>query len=272
MVIRNGAKMSKSKGNVVSPDDMIARYGADATRAYALFAAPPDRDLDWQEDGVAGVSRFLGRVYRMFGSTIEKCKAKGIEFKAIRARDSVDHSELNEAERKLLHATHRTIGKITEDFQGRWHFNTSIAELMKFVNLLSFLERAITAGIYGGRSDIGEIAPEITKRVFRDLVLLLAPFAPYLAAELWEQIGGEGELLRARWPKFDEALAREDEVEIPVQINGKLCNVIRVPAGASEDVVRDAALADEKVQAKTAGKKIVKIILVPGKLVNLVVK
>jgi leucyl-tRNA synthetase len=248
MVIKNGAKMSKSKGNVVSPDDMIERYGADATRAYALFAAPPDRDLDWQEDGVAGVSRFLGRVYR---------------FVMRHAKEANGATSATATSQALQRKLHQTIRKITEDFGGRWHFNTSIAAIMELVNELTAAEPAIAAG---------EVPDAVLAAILHDLALLLAPFAPYLAAELWEQIGGEGGLLRAPWPKFDEALAREDEVEIPVQVNGKLRSVLRVPAGAGESTLREAALADEKVKASTAGKTVVKVILVPGKLVNLVVK
>jgi leucyl-tRNA synthetase len=248
MVIRNGAKMSKSKGNVVSPDDMIAHYGADATRAYALFAAPPDRDLDWQEDGVAGVSRFLGRVFRF------------VNRHARRASGATTTTATSQALQRKLH---QTIRKITEDFGGRWHFNTSIAAIMELVNALTAAEPQIAAG---------EVPDTVLAETLRDLVLLLAPFAPYLACELWEQIGGQGELLRAPWPKFDEALAKEDEIEIPVQINGKLRTVIRVATGADQDVLRDTALADEKIQAGTAGKEITKAIIVPGKLVNLVVK
>jgi leucyl-tRNA synthetase len=250
MVIKNGAKMSKSKGNVVSPDDMIARYGADATRAYALFAAPPDRDLDWQEDGVAGVSRFLGRVFRFVTRHAE------------RAADGTS-SQPTATSQALQRKLHQTIRKITEDFGGRWHFNTCIAAIMELVNVLTAAEPQIAAG---------EVPSPILTEILRDLVLLLAPFAPYLACELWEQIGGTGDLLRTPWPKFDEALAREDEIEIPVQINGKLRTVIRVAAEADQDTLRDTALADEKVQAGTADKTIVKAIIVPGKLVNLVVK
>ena len=251
MVIRNGAKMSKSKGNVVSPDDMIARYGADATRAYSLFAAPPDRDLDWQEDGVAGVSRFLGRVYRF------------VTRHAQRVQGSTAASQSTTTSQALQRKLHQTIRKITEDFGGRWHFNTCIAAIMELVNALTAAEPAIAAG---------EVPDAVLTGILRDLVLLLAPFAPYLSCELWEQIGGEGNLLRAPWPKFDEALAREDELEIPVQINGRLRTVIRVAADADQDTLRDTALADEKIQAGTAGKEIVKAIIVPGKLVNLVVK
>ena len=256
MVIRNGAKMSKSKGNIVSPDDMIARYGADATRAYALFAAPPDRDLDWQEDGVAGVSRFLGRVFRFVtrhaGHLLTEAEAVEAKLKSPTATSQA-------LQRKL----HQTIRKITEDFAGRWHFNTCIAAIMELVNVLTAAEPQIAAG---------DVPGPVLAGILRDLVLLLAPFAPYLACELWKTIGGTGDLLRAPWPKFDEALAAEDEIEVPVQINGKLRTVIRVAAGADQDTLRDTALADERIQSGTAGKTIAKLIIVPGKLVNLVVK
>ena len=247
MVIKDGAKMSKSKGNVVSPDDMIARYGADATRMYALFAAPPDRDLDWQEDGVAGVSRFLGRVHRL---TTKYANVRG---------NGLDSA----AGQELLRKLHQTIGKITQDFSGRWHFNTSIASIMILVNEIAAKEAAM---------DAGEVSGDVIAQVFRGLALLLAPFAPFLAAELWEQIGGEGVVFRTAWPVADEALAREDEIEIPVQVNGKLASVVKVPAGSDEATVKAAALGDAKVAARIEGKAVVKVIVVPGKLVNLVVK
>ena len=250
MVIKDGAKMSKSKGNVVSPDDMIARYGADATRMYALFAVPPDKDLEWQEDGVAGISRFLSRVYRL----VTKYGAEEVA-----ARDGVSSA----VEQKLLRKLHQTIAKITLDFSGRWHFNTSIAATMELVNEIVSAEAAI---------DAGEVSSEAVSEVLRNLVLLLAPFAPFIAAELWEQLGGEGVVFRVAWPVADEAMLHEDEIEIPVQMNGKLVNVVTVPVGSQEGVVKAAALADAKVAARIAGKTVVKVILVPGKLVNLVVK
>ncbi len=254
MVIKDGAKMSKSKGNVVSPDDMIARYGADATRMYALFAAPPDRDLEWQEEGVAGISRFLSRVYRL----VTKYAA------TIRAVGEGSHSAVGSAtEGKVLRKLHQTIAKITQDFTGRWHFNTSIAAVMELVNEIAGSEAAM---------DSGEISPGAVANVFRNLVLMLAPFAPFFAAEMWEQIGGEGVVFRTAWPVANEELAREDEIEIPVQVNGKLVNVVKVPAGSDEAAVKAAALADEKVKARIEGKTVVKVIVVPGKLVNLVVK
>ena len=250
MVIKDGAKMSKSKGNVVSPDDMIARYGADATRMYALFAVPPDKDLEWQEDGVAGISRFLSRVYRL----VTKYGAGEVA-----ARDGAASA----VEQKLLRKLHRTIAKITLDFSGRWHFNTSIAATMELVNEIVSAEAAI---------DTGEVSAAAVSEVLRNLVLLLAPFAPFIAAELWEQLGGDGVVFRVPWPVADEALLHEDEIEIPVQMNGKLVNVVTVPVGSQEGVVKAAALADAKVAARIAGKTVVKVILVPGKLVNLVVK
>jgi len=253
MVIKDGAKMSKSKGNVVSPDDMVARYGADATRMYALFAAPPDRDLDWQEDGVAGVSRFLGRVWRL--ATKYMPAAQAAKGQPIEAPSG--------AALKLLRKLHQTIAKITLDFEGRWHFNTCVAAVMELVNEMQAADAQLASG---------EVPAPVIRELLRSLVLLLAPFAPFLAAELWSDLGEKGAVLRAPWPKSDPGLAKEDEIEIPVQINGKLVAVIRVAAGANGKDIEAAGLADEKVRARIAGKTIVKIIVVPGKLVNLVIK
>jgi leucyl-tRNA synthetase len=255
MVIKDGAKMSKSKGNVVSPDDMVARYGADATRMYALFAAPPDRDLDWQEDGVAGVSRFLARVWRLVTKYAPLARSAPSE-----AQKRAPAQGLS---MKLLRKLHQTIAKITLDFEGRWHFNTCVAAIMELVNDLQAADAQLAAG---------EVSAPVMRELLRSLVLLLAPFAPFLAAELWEELGGEGGVLRAPWPKSDPGLAKEDELEIPVQINGKLVSVVRVAAGADPKTIEAAALADEKVQSRTAGKTVAKIIVVPGRAVNLVVK
>jgi len=252
MVIKDGAKMSKSKGNVVSPDDMVSRYGADATRMYALFAAPPDRDLDWQEDGVAGVSRFLARVWRL--TTKYAPVARSTQ------RNSSKESNGGAA---LLRKLHQTIAKITLDFEGRWHFNTCVAAIMELVNEIQAVDAQLAAG---------EVPAPVVRELLRSLVLLLAPFAPYLAAELWEELGEKGSVLRAPWPVSDPMLAKEDELEIPVQINGKLVNVVRVAANADSNTIESAALADDKIQSRTAGKTVAKIIVVPGKLVNLVVK
>jgi leucyl-tRNA synthetase len=244
--------MSKSKGNVVSPDDMIARYGADATRMYALFAAPPDRDLDWQEDGVAGISRFLSRVYRLFTKYI------------VAAEQGPGTRVKNEStEKALLRKLHQTIAKITLDFEGRWHFNTCIAAIMELVNEISAADAEMEAGA---------VSPAVVQEIFTRLTLLLAPFAPFLAAEMWEKLGGEGIVFRQAWPEFDAELAREDTIEVPVQVNGKLVIVVPVPADSTQDAIREAALADPKLQSRIAGKTVVKVIVVPNKLVNLVVK
>src|SRR5260370_5397797 len=173
MVIKNGAKMSKSKGNVVSPDDMIARYGADATRMYSLFAATPDRDLDWQEDGVAGVSRFLGRVYRLVVKYAPIART---------VNGAVTEAPAGLA-LKLLRKLHQTIAKITLDFEGRWHFNTCVAAIMELVNELQAADAQLAAG---------EIPAPNVHELLRTLVLLIAPFAPYIAAELWSELGEEG--------------------------------------------------------------------------------
>jgi leucyl-tRNA synthetase len=254
MVIKNGAKMSKSKGNVVSPDEMIARYGVDATRMYSLFAAPPDRDLDWQEDGVAGVSRFLGKVWRFVQRHLHA---------AAGAEEAADATVTTPAEEGVLRKLHQTIRKITEDFNDRWHFNTCIAAVMELTNTLTAADDAFASGA---------ISPSVTRHVLKRLVLLLAPFAPYLCCELWEALGETGGLLRSPWPGFDEALAKENEIELPVQINGKLRTLVRLAAGADDAELRAAALGDERVQAALAGKQVVKTIVVPGKLVNLVVR
>jgi leucyl-tRNA synthetase len=251
MVIKDGAKMSKSKGNVVSPDDMIARYGADSARMYALFAAPPDRDLDWQEDGVAGVSRFLARVYRI---------VKRYASQASGAQTGSSQTPTGEA---LLRKLHQTIAKITLDFEGRWHFNTCVAAIMEYVNELQAADAQLAAG---------EIPAPVVRELLRTLVLLLAPFAPYIAAELWEELGEPGAVFRAPWPRSNPELAKEAQIEIPVQINGKLVTVIRVPADAGPDAIQAAALADEKVIARIAGRTVAKVIVVPRKTVNLVVK
>jgi leucyl-tRNA synthetase len=254
MVIKDGAKMSKSLGNVVSPDEMVARYGADAARLNSLFAAPPDRDLDWQDSGVEGIQRFLGRVYRF---VIRNARPNDPDW-----RKPVP-AELSTAARAIQRKLHQTIKRVSDDFQGRWHFNTCVSAIMELVNVLYGAEDAIAQKV---------VPVAFLADVQRSLVLLLAPFAPYMAHELWEMLGEQDGLLRAAWPKYDAALAKEEEIVIPVQINGKLRSRIVVPADSSEDFVIERALADEKVQAAIAGKQIVKKLYVPGRLVNIVVK
>jgi leucyl-tRNA synthetase len=252
MVIKDGAKMSKNLGNVVSPDEMVARYGADAARMYSLFAAPPDRDLDWQDTGIEGIQRFLNRVYRYVVRNARGSRGSG------QANLAADYRAF---QRKL----HQTIKRVSDDFQGRWHFNTCIAAIMELVNALYAFEDGLA-----GAPPPPEARPVLADAQ-KSLVLLLAPFAPYLAHELWEMLGEKGSLLRAPWPKYDPALAKEEEIEIPVQVNGKLRGRIVVFADASEEFVIETALEEEKVKAAVAGKQKVKTIFT-GKLLNIVVR
>jgi leucyl-tRNA synthetase len=267
MVIKDGAKMSKSLGNVVSPDEMVARFGADAARMYSLFAAPPDRDLDWQETGIEGIQRFLGRVYR-FVSRNASVETQHAASKTLQA------TSLPTDARAIQRKLHQTIKRVTDDFQGRWHFNTCIAAIMEFVNELYAAEGV--ARDSAGRDSVARApSPAIPANLLadlqRNLVLLLAPFAPYLARELWEMLGEKSDLLKAPWPKYDPELAKEDELEIPVQVNGKLRSKILVAPGTGEEEIKQRALADEKIQSHIAGKQIVKVIFT-GKLISIVVR
>ncbi len=243
MVIKNGAKMSKSLGNVVSPDEMVALFGADSARLYSLFAAPPDRDLDWQEEGVSGVNRFLGRLYR---------------FVTRNADAAANTGEPNEADKRALRKLHQTIQKITGDFDSRWHFNTSIASLMELVNELYAVESSLSGAITG--------------ELCRDLTLMLAPFAPYTAQDLWAILGNDGPVFRQAWPLFDPVLAKEDLMEVIVQVNGKVRGHVSVAHDVSNTALEALARDNEKVQPFFAGKQIVKVIVVPRKLVNFVIK
>jgi leucyl-tRNA synthetase len=270
MVIKDGAKMSKNLGNVVSPDEMVARYGADAARLYSLFAAPPDRDLDWQDSGIEGIQRFLGRVYRFYLRTppvetrlAASPAAENTKPAKTGQSPSPQSESLSPQARAIQRKLHQTIKRVSNDFQGRWHFNTCIAAIMELVNEIYGAEEAIAAG---------RVPASLLADVQRNIALLLAPMAPYLAHELWEMTGETSNLLKAPWPKYDPALAAEDEIEIPVQVNGKLRGLVVVPAGATDDQIKQAALANDKVKAAMAAKQVVKVIVVPKKLVSIVVR
>jgi leucyl-tRNA synthetase len=240
MVIAEGAKMSKSKGNVVGADMLAERYGTDTSRMFVLFAAPPEKEVDWRFEGADGIYRFLGRIYRFATRNVGGGADEGA------------------SDRKVLRKLHQTVRKITEDFETRWHFNTCIASVMEFVNLL-YAEEA-------------QISKNAMAEILEKLALLMAPFAPYLAQEIWEEIGREGPVFRQQWPAFDAELAKEDEAEIVVQVNGKLRSKIMAAFGTSREELEARALADEKVKPYVDGKQVVKVISVPDKLVNIVVK
>jgi leucyl-tRNA synthetase len=250
-------KMSKSTNNGVDPNEMIAAYGADATRLFVLFAAPVENDLRWQEAGIDGALRFLRRVYSMVFRWRERLRD------APKSAESA--GEFSDAARRLRHETHRTIARVTADFESL-RYNTAVAALMELSNALGDFdaspESATTSDLFAVRETL------------EALVLMLAPFCPHVAEEMWEGFGHEGGILRsgARWPQYEEALARKEELEIAVQVNGKLRGRVSVSADATEDETRAAALADERVRAWTEGKQIVKTVVVPGRLVNVVVR
>jgi leucyl-tRNA synthetase len=258
MVLKGGAAMSKSRGNVVDPTEMCAKYGADTVRVYMMFAAPPEKDFDWSDTGIEGASRFLNRVYRLIAGHAERLRgAKSWE------TTSTEVSSLTPEERRLLRKAHQTLRHVTEDMEDRWHFNTNIALAMELGNELADL---------GAAWDGGKIRPEVMKIGIEFLVVVLSLFAPHVADELWEGLGHSEPLLRTAWPAYDASLAAEDELEIPVQVNGRLRARIRVAADVSEEELRRRARADEKVAQHLNGRQVVKIVVVPKKLVNIVVK
>jgi leucyl-tRNA synthetase len=270
MVLRHGAVMSKSKGNVVDPDDMISRFGADALRLYVMFVAPPEKEVEWTDTGLEGAYRFLGRVWRIVDHVIPGLDAPSRDTAAPASLD------LDAAERALRRATHRTIDRVTRDIDPRMHLNTAVSAVMELVNeLYAFAD---TRGLKpGGRDDTAvKIDRRESRAVLREsieaLVLLLSPFTPHLSEELWERLGHEGGLAGASWPEADAAAAAEDRVEIPVQINGKVRARVEMPAGSSDDAIREAALALPAVQAHLASVEIVRVVVANGRLVNVVVK
>lgn len=250
MITRSGAKMSKSKGNVVDPETLIAAYGADATRMYVLFAAPPEKDFDWNDQGVEGIHRFLARVYRL---VVRHAKLAG--------RHPAPPAHPAGPGLALLRLAHQTLARVTSDFEGRWHFNTSIALCMELTNALYQQEPQLESGIL----DAAAFAAAL-----RILLQMLAPFAPFLARELWQAIGESGEIAVAAWPAADPVLARPEEIEIVIQINGKPRSRFTVAPGAGEEELGRLALADEKVAAARAGREPKKVVVVPGRLVNVV--
>jgi leucyl-tRNA synthetase len=248
MVQKGGVAMSKSRGNVVGALDMAEKYGADTGRLYTLFAAPPEKDLEWSDESIEGAWRFLNRVYRL------------VETFAGIPRSVAEHSEAhNAAERALLRGTHQTLRRVSNDFETRWHFNSAIALIMELTN-----------AIHASASQ--PIRPSVRKNVLETLVLMLSPMTPHLSEELWEMLGHPESLSSVSWPNFDPELAADEEVEIPVQVNGKLRGVVRVPAATPEDEVYASAHGNPNVAVHLNGKTVVKRIFVADKLLNLVVK
>ncbi len=249
MVIKDGAKMSKSKGNVVDPNALIERYGADTARLFSLFAAPPEKDLDWNDQGVDGSFRFLNRVWKLVNDRLE----------LISTAAPLDGAALTTEERALRRAVHKTIRKVTEDIEDRFHFNTAIAAVMELLNGLQ------PADLSSPQS------AAVMREALVSLVLLLAPFVPHIAEELWQLMGQPGSVSTTPWPEYDQEAVVDDELLVVVQVNGKLRSKITVAAGADQETLKALALADEKVQPFLQGVQVRKVICVQGKLVNIVV-
>ncbi len=249
MVLKDGSKMSKSKGNVVSPEEIIETYGADTARLFILFAAPPERELDWSDQGVEGSYRFLHRVWRLFLALEEPFKA---------ARGSL--ADLQGEDKKLHRITHLTIKKVTEDIGRRFNFNTAVSSIMELVNSLYHYK------------DLSDINAAVVQEALETLLILLAPFAPHMTEELWAEMGKAGSIHQQSWPNFDSQAVVENEIEIVIQINGKVREKLIVPTNLDKDSLLELALANEKTLKLLEGRQLVKKIAIPGKLVNLVVK
>ncbi|MCR5481532.1 MAG: leucine--tRNA ligase [Clostridia bacterium] len=248
MVIKEGKKMSKSIGNVVSPEEIIGKFGADTARLFILFAAPPERELDWSDKGVEGSYRFLNRVYRLVYDMSDVIK------------NAPDTYEIKSSEDKsLAYAMNYTVKKVTEDVGGRFNFNTAISSIMELVNeMYKYKDHEINEGLM--------------KDAVEKMILVLSPFAPHICEEMWQHLGHETKLYKTSWPSYDEKALIKDEIEVVVQINGKLKERMLVPSGLDKAAFEKLAMENEKVKALVEGKNVVKVIAVPGKLLNLVVK
>jgi leucyl-tRNA synthetase len=251
MVLKDGAKMSKSRGNVVSPEEIINAYGADTARLFILFASPPERDLEWSDQGVEGAYRFLNRVWRLVTNSIEALQSVNLP---------ADYKELDPAAKALRFKTHATIKKVSEDIEERFNFNTAISAIMELTN-------AINAYRDQEEQDLC-----VLKEAIQTLLVLLCPFSPHITEELWSMMGNQTSIHLQSWPVYDPEALVQDEIEIVLQISGKVRDRIMVPAQASEDDLRAIALDNPKIKELTKAQNIAKIIIVPGKLVNVVVK
>jgi len=252
MVIKDGSKMSKSKGNVVSPGEIINKYGADTARVFILFAAPPERDLEWNDQGVEGAHRFLGRLWRIVAQFVPYMAGEDSQY---------DASALTKIDQELRRALHTTIKKVTEDIGGRHNFNTAISSIMELVNAM-----------YAVKDESASLHPQVVREVISSVLRLLAPFAPHVCEELWNETMKDGSVHKQTWPVFDASAIELDEIEIVLQINGKVREKIVVAVGLTAKELEEKALGQEKVQALIEGKQVVKVICVPQKLVNIVVR
>jgi leucyl-tRNA synthetase len=248
MVLKDGAKMSKAKGNTVDPQELIARYGADTVRLFMMFAAPPEQALEWSDDGVQGAYRFLKRFWN---AVIEHSEAG--------AASAVDASSLNEAQIELRRKTHQTIAKISDDIGRRNSFNTAVAAAMELLNAVN------------KHDDSSDASRAVVREALEGIVLMLSPIVPHICHALWRELGHETSPIDEAWPTYDEAALELEMIEMVVQVNGKLRARISVPADADKAAIEQLATADSNVQRFVDGQDIRKVIVVPGRLVNIVV-
>ena len=253
VIIGKTEKMSKSLKNVIDPDYLIKTYGADTARIFCLFAAPPEKDLEWSDQGVEGSFRFLNRLWRIFTEYLEDVKSL----------KSPDAGLALEGEWKnLRRKTHQTIRKVTIDIEDRFHFNTAISAVMELVNAIYLVPRP-------GKSDTKALS--VIREALETAVILLSPIVPHIAEELWQKLGHQTAVCDANWPKYDKAIASEEEITVVIQINGKLRSRMTVPVDESAEKIKADALADEKIKALIKDASVKKVIYVPNKLVNIVV-
>ena len=249
MVNKDGKKMSKSLGNVVSPEEIINKYGADTARLFILFAAPPERELDWSDAGVEGSYRFLNRVYRLVYDFTQNYQGTGGAYEI-----------KTDADKELNYVLNTTIKKVTDDVGGRFSFNTAISSIMELVNALYRYK------------ELEDANQDFMKKAIDTLVIILSPFTPHICEEMWQTLDGTKTLTEVSWPAYDEAALVKDMVEIVVQVNGKLKEKLNVANNLTREELEKTALSDDKVKALTEGKNVVKVIAVPNKLVNIVIK
>jgi leucyl-tRNA synthetase len=257
MVLKDGAVMSKSKGNVVDPDAMMEKFGADAVRLYVMFVAPPEKEIEWSDAGLKGSFSFLARVWRL----VDQWIAAGIRDSGFGIRE-LETATLTPAEKAVRRKTHDTIRRVTSDVEQRQQLNTAVSAMMELVNDLY---------AFGDPDGARPHSVAVVREAIEALVRMLSPFAPHMCEELWEALGhGEG-LTAAQWPQFDAGVAKAEEIVVPVQVNGKVRSRLTVPAEASEQELEKMALADPAVMAHLAGKQVKKVVVAKGRLVSLVV-
>ena len=254
MVQKGGVAMSKSRGNVVGAIEMADKYGCDTGRMYTLFAAPPEKDLEWNEQGIEGSARFLNRFYRLVEKHAYPLHGIAIDWNA-----QTDLSQATAKEKLLVRRTHQTLKRVTNDFEVRWHFNTSIALIMELVN-----------EYYAQEPLDQDVSPLILKRGLSLIVLMLSPVTPHIAEEMWEMLGNSGGLGAQKWPQYREDLTREEQIEIIIQINGRLRGKMLIDANLTEEETKERAVSDPRIAPLLAGKEILRVIVVPKKLVNIV--